>query len=204
MNKNLRGSKETTKTKTVPHKHDDHELLLFMWSKKKAELKLSQKDVAELFGVKNQTAISQYLNGRIPLNLDAAVKFSKILQCNLSEIAPSSAAYLRQSLPETLDRSVASFIPVDQPLTYITCKDDAVAPFISAGDTVGIDPDVSRVTNGIYAIKEHGGDIHFREVTVTKDQIVLSGNSIKDSIINKSNQSYISWVGRAVFLMRKL
>ncbi len=204
MKKNSRGSKATPSTRTVQHKQDGNELLLSMWTRKKAELNLSQKDVAEMFGVKNQTAISQYLNGRIPLNLDAAVKFSKILQCNLSEIAPGSAAYLRQALPETLDKAVAGFIPADRALTYLTCKDDAVAPLISAGDLVALDPDVKTIVSGIYAIKGHGGDIDFREVTVTKDQIVLSGNQVKESIINKSNQSYISWVGRAVFLMRKL
>ncbi len=204
MKKNSRGSKATPSTRTVQHKQDGNELLLSMWTRKKAELNLSQKDVAEMFGVKNQTAISQYLNGRIPLNLDAAVKFSKILQCNLSEIAPGSAAYLRQALPETLDKAVAGFIPADRALTYLTCKDDAVAPLISAGDLVALDPDVKTIVSGIYAIKGYGGDIDFREVTVTKDQIVLSGNQVKESIINKSNQSYISWVGRAVFLMRKL
>ena len=204
MKKISQGSKATPSTRTVHHKLDGNELLLSMWTRKKAELNLSQKDVAEMFGVKNQTAISQYLNGRIPLNLDAAVKFSKILQCNLNEIAPSSAAYLRQALPETLDKAVASFIPADRALTYLTCKDDAVAPLISAGDLVALDPDVKTIVSGSYAIKGNGGDIDFREVTVAKNQIVLSGNQIKESIVNKSNQSYISWVGRASFLMRKL
>lgn len=204
VKKNSQGGSPTSSARAAHHKQDSNELLLSMWMRKKAELKLSQKDVAKMFGVKNQTAISQYLNGRIPLNLDAAVKFSKILQCNLSEIAPSSAAYLRQALPETLDKAVAGFIPVDRALTYITCKDDAVAPLITAGDLVAIDTGTTAITTGIYAIKGEGDEVNLRDVTVARDQIILSGNHIKESIINKSNQSYISWIGRAVFLMRKL
>ncbi|WP_313302188.1 helix-turn-helix transcriptional regulator [Diaphorobacter sp.] len=38
-----------------------------------------------------QSALSQYLNGRIPLNAQAAAKFAKLLNCRMQDFSPSIA-----------------------------------------------------------------------------------------------------------------
>jgi hypothetical protein len=52
----------------------------------------SQEAASELLGF-NQSAMSQYLNGRIPLNVNAATKFSSVLGCSISDFSPSLATH---------------------------------------------------------------------------------------------------------------
>jgi len=70
------------------------EALKKIWNKKKKELrergiKLTQESAAEELGFDTQGAVSQYLNGKIRLNLDAIIKFSKLLGCKPNDIRPS-------------------------------------------------------------------------------------------------------------------
>jgi transcriptional regulator with XRE-family HTH domain len=51
----------------------------------------SQLDVVDMLGF-NQSAMSQYLNGRIPLNVEAAAKFARMLGCSIADFSPSLAA----------------------------------------------------------------------------------------------------------------
>ncbi len=72
-----------------------------LYQKAKAEWrecgqKLTQEKIAELFGWSGQTAVSQYLNGNIPLNLRAAGKFADFFSVQISEISPE----LAETLPE--------------------------------------------------------------------------------------------------------
>jgi phage repressor protein C with HTH and peptisase S24 domain len=50
----------------------------------------SQEAASEMLGF-NQSAMSQYLNGRIPLNIDAATKFATLIGCPVSEFSPALA-----------------------------------------------------------------------------------------------------------------
>ncbi len=55
----------------------------------------SQDAVASLFGF-GQSALSQYLNGSIPLNVQALTKFSSLLNCAPEEISPELAKTIGQ------------------------------------------------------------------------------------------------------------
>lgn len=70
-----------------------------IWRRKKKELSLSQEKAAHIYGC-SQGNISQYLNGKIPLNTDAIYKFASILEVSPSEIDPKmdSRAYLEVAL----------------------------------------------------------------------------------------------------------
>lgn len=61
---------------------------------KKVDASLSQESVAERAGWAGQSVVSQYLNGRIPLNLPALLKFSAILGFDPSEVSPRLAENL--------------------------------------------------------------------------------------------------------------
>ncbi|WP_292041507.1 LexA family transcriptional regulator [Massilia sp. UBA6681] len=63
--------------------------LFLSWQQqqKEAGSAVSQEAAAERLGF-NQSALSQYLNGRIPLNVDASRKFSELLGRPVSEFSP--------------------------------------------------------------------------------------------------------------------
>lgn len=68
--------------------------------------KLSQEHVAERCGWSGQSAVSQYMNGRMPLNLDALLKLSKALRFSPREVSPRLASdiptlYLAEEKPDS-------------------------------------------------------------------------------------------------------
>ena len=57
-----------------------------IWLRKKSELGLTQEKLAAKIGWRTQGAVTSYLNGRIPLNTDAKMKFAEALGVSVSEI----------------------------------------------------------------------------------------------------------------------
>lgn len=66
-----------------------------IWERKKAELSLTQEKAAGMLGFNTQGAVSQYLNGRVPLNVENTLKFSALLGVEPEEINPDLADLLR-------------------------------------------------------------------------------------------------------------
>jgi hypothetical protein len=60
----------------------------------------TQEEAAALLGF-GQSALNQYLNGDIPLNLPAAVKFGKLLGCKPGDVSASAVREARESLRRT-------------------------------------------------------------------------------------------------------
>lgn len=58
------------------------------YKRKRNELGLTQEKLADLCGWKTQAAVSNYMNGVIPLNTDAKLKFAKALQISVDVIDP--------------------------------------------------------------------------------------------------------------------
>lgn len=63
----------------------------------KTRTKLSQLEFGQLYEIGTQGAVWQYLNGVTPLNLSAAIKFSRGLGCSVSDFSPRLAAELAAS-----------------------------------------------------------------------------------------------------------
>lgn len=55
---------------------------------------LTQEHIADLCEWSGQSVVSQYLNGRIPLNLPALLKFSSVLHFDLADVSPRLAGQL--------------------------------------------------------------------------------------------------------------
>ena len=72
-------------------------LLFATWQKtqREAGLPSSQEAISDALGF-TQSALSQYLNGRIPLNFEAAAKFAGLLQCDVSDFSPDLASQLER------------------------------------------------------------------------------------------------------------
>ncbi|WP_444904202.1 helix-turn-helix domain-containing protein [Microbulbifer sp. CnH-101-E] len=73
------------------HEQTCIERLRNIWDEKKKELGLTQEKAAALIGWSSQGSVAQYLTGRIPLNTDAILRFSKLLQVEPWEIDPNHA-----------------------------------------------------------------------------------------------------------------
>lgn len=59
-----------------------------LWNSRKADLDLTQDKAAELLGFGTQGAVSHYLNGKTPLNIEAVIKFAGLLQVAPEFIRP--------------------------------------------------------------------------------------------------------------------
>lgn len=92
-----------------PLSHDeeaDAKRLNALWLRQKRARRLTQEQVAADCGWNTQAAFSQYLLGRIPLNLEAALKIAAALQVAVSDISPRLAMLLPATIFEA--KEVAS------------------------------------------------------------------------------------------------
>jgi transcriptional regulator with XRE-family HTH domain len=78
---------KTTKRRELTAREKAAQKNLFkLWTEKKGELGLTQESAADRMGFKTQGAVNQYLNGKIPLNTDAVIKFSTLLGVDPTDI----------------------------------------------------------------------------------------------------------------------
>lgn len=75
----------------------------------------SQAEFGETYNIGNQSAVSQFLNGKTPLSLEAAASFARGLACSISDFSPRLArqaeligAPSNQSLTSSFDKNVLS------------------------------------------------------------------------------------------------
>lgn len=83
-----------------------------IWNEKKVTLRLTQEKAADALGFNTQATISQYLNGSIPLNTDAALKFAALLGVKPEDIRPDLADlmnYVRQTSTHVQDYSASGW-----------------------------------------------------------------------------------------------
>lgn len=84
--------------------HDDARRLKAALTRAKLEFGLTQAELAARCGWESQSTVSQYANGRIPLNVDALGLMCIHLRVQMQDISPSLArrlAMLVQVLPKT-------------------------------------------------------------------------------------------------------
>lgn len=90
-------------------------------ARKEAGLPFSQEAVSESLGF-GQSAFSQYLNGGIPLNVGAAVKFANLLGVTLGDFSPSlvdQAETFAEAIGAHLDEPISlAGMPVTDDLDY--------------------------------------------------------------------------------------
>ena len=89
---------------------EDAKRLKKIWTEKKDVLFLSQTKAADEFGYNSQGSVSQYLNGKVALNMSAVAKFAKLLQVNVSDISPTFGELVGNHKPESIDNYVAPIL----------------------------------------------------------------------------------------------
>lgn len=91
----------------------DASRLRLLYMARKSSLGLSQESIAAAMGFANQSAVSQYFNGRIPLNHTAAIGFARLLHCSVSDFSPTIANEL-----EATKRELNEFVFREDSPTY--------------------------------------------------------------------------------------
>jgi|GEM_PF-2255934 len=105
-----------------------------IWEAKKNKLHLTQEKAAKAFGYANQTAVSQYLNGRIALNLETVMRFCALLDCNIEEVSPR----FYKMLPKQIVTPRIEVSNLDE-LEFVIAKNNVMQPTILTGDMMVID-----------------------------------------------------------------
>jgi len=82
---------------------EDAKRLKRIWIAKRDELHLSQVKAAMELGYNSQGAVSQFINGKVALNFQAAAKFAKLLRVNVAEISPRFGRLVEKPTPSSLE-----------------------------------------------------------------------------------------------------
>jgi transcriptional regulator with XRE-family HTH domain len=94
---------KTTNRKFTPADRQAAKNLREIWDRKYRELGLTQASAAEKMEFQTQSAVSQYLNGAVPLRIAAALKFAKILKVKPTDIRPDLAELTSELSMDALD-----------------------------------------------------------------------------------------------------
>lgn len=174
-----------------------------IWQDRKAKDKsLTQVKLAELCGYENPTVVNQYLNGYIPLNLTALLKFAEALHFRPSEVSKRLAehkaikvaeeqsayrinAFARipvikwdknstdvKSLKSSATEYIASIQEMSTNVFAIEYQGISMSPTFEQGDKLIVDPDQSP-KNGDFVAAVADGALFIRRYDEEEDLAYL-------------------------------
>jgi len=202
---------------------DDARRLKQIWIAKKDQLNLSQVKAAKELGYNSQGAISQYINGRVSLNFQAAAKFAKLLRVEIKDIAPRFTPLVSKPIPSSLDgytaHSTASIGGLDNhtPLDWfafstrfcglvhvpaehiklVRLDDDSFKEFPSGTVFLVDDRDLQSPSDGVYMLRD-GERLISRRITIDSDGVTISSGVGKKQRMTKDVFSLLRIVGRVI------
>lgn len=74
-----------------------------IWDEKRGALGLTQDRAAQKLGFETQSAVSQYLNAVVPLNVEAVLKFAVLLEVRPRDIDPKAAQLAEEAISRNGD-----------------------------------------------------------------------------------------------------
>lgn len=107
--------KQSMKRELTAEEANEAAALKARWLAWKAESGATQETAADFLGFKTQGAVSQYLNGRIPLNLQVASGFARLMGCQIADFSPRLAKQLQSLSPAALGLSEVDEAPQQRP-----------------------------------------------------------------------------------------
>lgn len=206
---------------------EDARRLKQIWLSKQEALNLSQVKAAKELGYNSQGAISQYINGKVSLNFQAAAKFAKLLRVEIKDIAPRFAPLVGKPIPSELDDYVAPTtgklggvdttlvldwfafrkdfadslgVPIEN-LKLVRIDDDSFKEFESGAVLLVDDREHKSPTNGVYLIQD-ADKIVARRVTCDADGLVLSSGVGKKQQMSKDVFVYLRVIGRVISVLK--
>jgi len=184
----------------------DAERLKAIWDERSQRLKLTQRSVSKSFGFANQSAVSQYLNARIPLNLETAVKFAKILNTPLEDISPRHATSLfnRAESPTNMDQfgsgSTSGLVPEGCVIHQINSRPH---PEIGRQRWLVVNPTVKIDNPGYYLLEADGTDVVVR-VEKCEEGFSISGLSKTETKLPKEVAALLHIKGQILYKIFKV
>lgn len=201
---------------------EDAKRLRRIWNAKKEELNLSQVKAAQELGYNSQGAVSQYINGKVGLNLQAAAKFAKLLRVTVADISPRLGKLVEKPIAPALDAYVApqtgevGGVNTDATLDWfafskgfceamrvtpknlklVRLEDDSFKEFPIGTIFLVDDGYKGKPEDGIYLLQQ-GENIIARRVTVAED-ITLSTGKGKAQHVSKDAFDYLRIIGRVL------
>lgn len=136
---------KTTRRTLSEAEEQDRQRLLNIWLEKKGSLGLTQQKLADKFGFSNSAAISQYITGKIPLNIKVVAKFASALQVPIKAISPSMA----KDLPVVAQGTPTFPVNDIEHMVFERARNNIMAPIICEGDLLAIDTRETGNTEGI-------------------------------------------------------
>jgi transcriptional regulator with XRE-family HTH domain len=160
---------------------------------------LTQLDVSKAFGFANQSAVSQYLNARIPLNLETAAKFSKILNVSLTDISPRHAA-------SVVTKSSCSGCPVAVAIP-VGCEvietDEVARDMLGDSRWYVLDPSVKTMSAGAF-LMEVGGTPRLVKIEACEGGYRIIGASPKPMVVTQEVAALLPIKGQVLYKITKV
>jgi len=173
-----------------------------VWNEKGKALHLTQVAASKIFGFKNQSAVSQYLNGRIPVNMAIAAKFADLLSVPLSAISPR---FSTASSDSPMLRRLLDSVGGSDGCQLLEADAQALAILESNGPVMFIvDPDLREVSGGIFTACVQGTH-RLLNFVPHKDAYHVLGLSDDGghAVVSKNAASLISVSGRVIAVVKK-
>lgn len=80
-----------------------------IYDRKKRQLGLSQEKLGEQLGGISQSAVGQYLNGKIPMSLTVKLQFARALKCDVGDFDPDVDVKIAPPLDEDEQRLLEAY-----------------------------------------------------------------------------------------------
>lgn len=149
----------------------DTQRLKQLWKNNAPKLGLTQEAASKEFGYANQSAISQYLNGRIPLNMQAASRFANLLKVPLGAISPSHAIHASTSSP--LVNAIKKAFKTGDNCELIAVS-QSMQPIVGNSDYLLVDRSQKKPCKGVFLVGI-GADAKTLRLTPHKGSYKVTG-----------------------------
>ena len=127
----------------------DTQRLKEVWQNNAGKLGLTQAKASQAFGFANQSAISQYLNGRIPLNMQTATRFANLLKVPLGTISPNYASNAAAGSP--LASSMKKAFKTGDNCELIPVS-NCMQPIVGNSDYLLVDRSQKKPCKGVFLV----------------------------------------------------
>jgi transcriptional regulator with XRE-family HTH domain len=186
----------------TPEEKEDALRLRKLYDRKASEIGTSQAQIAAEFGFANPSAVSQYLCGRIPLNLGAATKFANFFDVPLKEISPRHAEAIGS---QGATPSILETLGVTPDAEVFSATDQARS-VLGDFDFLVVDKTKTTLGVGTYIVGGGGADARVITVKVENGMFLINGLSENGSEtqLPPAAAPLINIDGRVLLLTRKL
>ena len=191
----------TTRRELTEEELADTQRLQSIWKTNAPALGLTQAKASKDFGFANQSAISQYLNGYIPLNMRTAARFAALLNVPITDISPKFATKTVNSYP--LIGAMKDAFKTGDHCELVAVRGD-MKKLVGNSDFILVDKEQTKPCRGIFLVGV-GDDTNLLQITPHKASYRVTG-LVPDVAVTLPIQalSAMNIIGRVCGLMRKI